>query len=313
MTNKSGDKTSALRRTRELASGPGALLFLFACLAFVASAFCAWQAWMTWSRISGAHQVEAVTQAELAALNKFVADTRQRVIREIDGDAVAAALASGDDAGRAAASTALKQALPDLVSADFYRPDLSDVLGTDFAKFGYAKAAMLVQAHQTQVGVPLQSRQNEHKQRVLAFAVPVVHDKQTLAYAYVELPFEPLLKVFREQRLSDARIDLRQGKGRGDVVLASIGSTMANDSLTDLGLGVGGSMFRIGGTAEDFSIFLPGGLWLAVPLALILFGLGLFVLQARDIGLREALDRFLRRRSTVPAEAEQTLAQTIVK
>jgi phosphomannomutase/phosphoglucomutase len=322
MANKSGEKTSALQRTLEQAAGPGALsrlldprtlLFLGACLAFVAGAFSAWQAWLMWSRISGAQQIDTVTHAELAALNKFVSDTRMRVIREIDSEAVVAALATPGDVEHAAAVAVLKQALPDLVSADFYRPDLSDVLGTDFAKFGYAKAAMLVQAHQTQIGAPLQSHQAGRNRRILAFALPVLHDKQTLAYAYVELPFEPLLKVFQEQRLSDARIDLRQGEGRGDLVLASIGSTTAHDSLTDLGLGVGGSLFRIGGTAEDFSIFLPGGLWLAVPLTLILFGLGLFLLQARDIGLREALDRFLRRRSTVPAEAEQTLAQSVAK
>ncbi|HET9190527.1 MAG TPA: hypothetical protein VFN69_08115, partial [Rudaea sp.] len=168
MANKSGPKTSALERALEQATGPGALarlldprtlLFLGACLAFIVGAFCAWQAWLMWSRISGAHQVEAVTQAELVALNKFVADTRQRVIRVIGSDAMAVALATPDDASHAAAVAVLKQALPDLVAADFYRPDLSDVLGTDFAKFGYAKAAMLVQAHQTQLGAPLQSHQ----------------------------------------------------------------------------------------------------------------------------------------------------------
>ncbi|HEY7872032.1 MAG TPA: hypothetical protein VIC31_04870, partial [Rudaea sp.] len=149
MANKSGEKTSALARALEQAAGPGALarlldprtlLFLGACLAFVAGAFCGWQAWLMWSRISGAQQIGTVTRAEVKALNKFVADTRQRVIREVDGDTVAAALATADDTNHAAAVAALKQALPDLVSADFYRPDLSDVLGTDFAKFGYAKA-----------------------------------------------------------------------------------------------------------------------------------------------------------------------------
>jgi phosphomannomutase/phosphoglucomutase len=319
MANKSGQKTSALERSLEQAAGPGTLsrlldprmlLFVGACLAFVVGAFCVWQAWMMWGRISGAYQIDTVTHAELTALNKFVADTRQRVIREIDGDAVVTALAAPDDVEHAAAVAVLKQALPDLVSANFYRPDLSDVLGTDFARFGYAKAAMLVQAHQTQLGAPLQSHQVGHNRRILAFALPVVRDKQTLAYAYVELPFEPLLKVFQEQRLSDARIDLRQGEGRGDLVLASIGSVTAHDSLTDPGLGVGGSLFRIGGAAEEFPIMLPGGLWTTIPLALILFGLGLFLLQARRIGLQDALDRFLRR-TAAPAAPEQTLAQTI--
>src|SRR5574337_318912 len=155
------------------------VLFLGACLAFVAGAFCAWQAWMMWSRISGTYQVDSVSRAEVVALNQFVADTRLRVIHEINSDAVATALATGDEAGEAAAVTVLKKGIPDLVAADFYRADLSDVLGTDFAKFGYAKAAMLVQAHQSQMGAPLQSHLVAAKQRVLAFALPVTHDKQT--------------------------------------------------------------------------------------------------------------------------------------
>ncbi|HSN00698.1 MAG TPA: phosphomannomutase/phosphoglucomutase [Rudaea sp.] len=313
MANKSGDKASALQDARAQASGPGALLFLGACLAFVAGAFCAWQAWLMWSRISGAQQIDAVTLAEATELNKFVADTRQRVIAAVDGDAVAAVLATGDDAGRAAAVSVLKQALPDLVAADFYRADLGDVLGTDFAKFGYAKAAMLVQAHQTQIGAPLQSRQTAGKRRVLALALPVVHERQTLAFAYVELPFEPLLKVFEQQRLTDARMDLRQGSGRSDLVLASIGSRSAPESTNDMGIAIGASLFRIGSTAEEFPILLPGGLWFAAPVALILLGIGLFLLQARRIGVQAALDRFLRRRAPIEAASEQTLAQTVAK
>ncbi|MBS0486907.1 MAG: phosphomannomutase/phosphoglucomutase [Proteobacteria bacterium] len=322
MANKSGEKPSALQRAIEQARAPGALarlldprnvLFLGACLAFVAGAFCAWQAWMMWSRISGTYQVDSVSRAEVVALNQFVADTRLRVIHEINSDAVATALATGDEAGEAAAVTVLKKGIPDLVAADFYRADLSDVLGTDFAKFGYAKAAMLVQAHQSQIGAPLQSHLVAAKQRVLAFALPVTHDKQTLAYAYLELPFEPLLKIFHEQSVSNARIDLRQGEGRGDLIIASIGNAAVRDSLTDPGIGVGGSLFRIGSSLEEFDILLPDNLWLAIPLTLILFGLGVFLLQARNIGLREALDRFLRRQATAPAAAEQTLAQAIAK
>ncbi|MBS0558108.1 MAG: phosphomannomutase/phosphoglucomutase [Proteobacteria bacterium] len=265
-----------------------------------------------WSRISGARQADSVSRAEVTALNQAVAETRRRVIQAVDGDAIAAALAPGDDADHAGAIAALKQALPDLVAANFYRADLSDVLGTDFAKFGYAKAAMLVQAHQSQMGAPLQTHLVANRERVLSFALPVTHDKQTLAYAYVELPFAPLLKVFEEQSLSNARIDLRQGDGRGDLVIASIGNHAVRDSLTDPGIGVGGSLFRIGSAREEFSIVLPDNLWLAIPLTLVLLGLGMFLMQARNIGLGEAWDRFLRRR-VAPAGPEQTLAQAIAK
>ncbi|MBS0569380.1 MAG: phosphomannomutase/phosphoglucomutase [Proteobacteria bacterium] len=279
----------------------------------MAGAFCAWQAWLAWRQVSGGHQIDEVTHSELKALNQFVADTRERVIRQVDSDAVIAALAAPDGPDHAAAVAALKNALPDLVEANFYRSDLNDVLGTDFARFGYSKAAMLVKAHETQVGSPLQSHQTAGRQRVLAFALPVVRDRQTIAYAYIELPFEPMLKVFQDRQLSNARVDLRQGDGRGDLVLASIGSDSTRDSLTDPGLGIGGSLFRIGSMPEEFSILLPGGLWLAIPATLILFGLGLFLLQARRIGLRNAAQRFLRRPESAVVEPEQTLAQTVAK
>ncbi len=213
---------------------------------------------------------------------------------------------------RALPLQALKQALPDLLATDFYRADLSDVFGTDFAKFGYAKAAMLVQAHQTGRAAPLQSHLIGGKRRVLALALPVTRANRTLAYAYVELPFETLLQVFQSQQLSDARMDLRQGEGRGDLVLASIGDRHTPDSLTETGIGIAGSLFRIGSTLEEFPILLPHNLWLVLPATLVLFGIGLFLLRARSLGLREAWERFLRR-PAAPKLAEQTLVQAMAK
>jgi phosphomannomutase/phosphoglucomutase len=319
MATKSGDKNSALQRalagergSNLLAqlSDPRTLLFLVACLALLGGLFCSWQAWLMWNQISGARQINSVTAAEVTALNAFVADTRQRIIHAVDDDSVVAALATPDDSGLAAAARVLEQSVPDALGVQVYRADLADVLGTDFAKFGYAKAAMLVQAHQYQRGAALQSHLADDKQRVLAFALPITHDKQTLAYAYVELPFAPLLDVFRSKRLSHARIDLRQGDGRGDVVLASIGSLTARPSLTEIGIGIGGSLFRIGSMPEDFSISVPGGLVVAIPAALLLFGLCAFLLRARRVGLRTALDHFLRRPVSV-VEAEQTMVPSV--
>ncbi|MGH8040922.1 MAG: phosphomannomutase/phosphoglucomutase [Rudaea sp.] len=321
MANKSGNKTSALQRSQEQARGPGglarlldprALWFFGACLAFVACAFCAWQAWLMYAKISGAQQIDAVTRSEVESLNRFVSDTRLRVIHAIDDDAIAAALATPDASGQSAAVQALKQALPDLLATDFYRADLSDVLGTDFAKFGYAKAAMLVQAHQTGRAAPLQSHLIGGKRRVLALALPVRRANQTLAYAYVELPYEPLLQIFQDQQLSDARMDLRQGEGRGDLVLASLGDRHTSDSLTDTGIGIAGSLFRIGSTPEEFPILLPNKLWMVLPAMLVLFGIGVFLLRARTLGLHEAWERFLRR-PEAPKVAEQTLVQAMAK
>lgn len=320
--NKPSDKLSALQRALTQATAPGraarlldprVLLFLGACVLLVAGAFCAWQSVLMFSEISGRLQIDRISGEESQALGKFVADTRMRVIQAVNSDAVANALMQPGDEAKAAATQALKQALPDLLVVDFYRADLSDVLASDFAKFGYAKAAMLVQAHQFQRGAPLQSRSQANKQRALVFALPVVHERATVGYAYVELPFTPLRQVFRQSQLSDARLDLRQGEGRGDLLLDSIGDVATRDSLNDRGTAIPNSMFRIGGTPEEFFIVLPDNLWIALPATLLLLGAGLVLLYVRKVGWRQTLDRLQRRPSTVATGAEPTLAQAMAQ
>jgi len=216
---------------------------------------------------------------------------------------------AGGDGALDAARAALKQALPDLVSADFYKADLSDVLSGDFAKFGYAKAAMLVRSHELKLGAPLQSHLKADKQRVLAFALPATRNRDAVAFVYVELPFEPLLQIFQQPNISNARIDLRQGDGRGDLLLDSIGDTHTVSSLNDIGVPIGGSVFRIGAVPETFPIFLPDNLWIALPLSLALALVGAFFLYARNVGWSAAVDRVARRKAT--AVDETTLAQTL--
>jgi len=318
---KSGVKLSALQQTllqagqperiRQLLD-PRFLLLVGAALALVAAIFCAWQSWQVFSEIRGADEAEHVRQTEVAALDKFVADTRLRVITAVSSDGVTSVLAQpGEDANLAAAQ-ALKQALPDLVAVEFYRADLRDVLSSEFSKFGYAKAATLVQAHQYQRGAPLQSRASAQKQRTLVFALPVLRAKEVVAFAYVELPYEPMLKIFRQPSVADARIDLRQGDGRGDLLLDSIGSRGTPESLTDPGMGVAGSLFRIGSVAEEFFIVLPHNLWLTLALTAVAFCVALFLWMVRAEGWDGALSRLRGRKLAArSAAAEPTLAQSM--
>ena len=318
--NKSSDKPSALQlalaqaqpeRIRRLLN-PRTLMGIAAALLLGAALFFAWQSWLVFSELRGFGEAEHITLVEVEAIGKYVADTRARVSDAINSDAVTSALAPGTDEARAAAAAALKQALPDLLSVDFYRADLSDVLGSDFAKFGYAKASSLVQAHQFKRGAPLQSHMNAQKQRNVVFALPVQRDKQTIAYAYVELPFEPLQKIFRQPGVADARIDLRQGMGRGDLLLDSIGQIYSSPSLNDPGLAIQNSMFRVGGVVAEFFIVLPHSLWLTIPLMLIALALAWAAWHVQSVGWRAALAQ-AQRRERAPADDGQTLSQAIAK
>ncbi|MGA9332768.1 MAG: phosphomannomutase/phosphoglucomutase [Rudaea sp.] len=319
--NDPGDKASATKRgsgRSRFADGGAALrdartlYFAGAFILLIAGAFCIWQSWLIFSRNSGASQIDSVTRWERQALEKFVADTRARVISAVDSAPVTSALAQGGDKARSDAEQALKKALPDLVSVEFFRPDLNDVLSSDFAKFGYTKAALLVQSQHNQRGAPLQSQLDAHQQRHLSFALPVRLDKQTIAYAFVELPYAPLQRVFRQARLSDARMDLRQGDGRGDLLLESIGNMDTQNSLSDPGVAIPNSMFRIGSVAQEFYIVLPDTLWVTLPLSLLLLAVAMLAFYARKVGAQAALDR-LYGRKRAPAGSEPTMAEALAQ
>jgi phosphomannomutase/phosphoglucomutase len=303
-------QSSRMRRSRySNFTDPAALLLGVGCLFLIAAVICFWQSWLMFRELSGTRQIEQYSTVEVEALGKYSADTRLRIIHAVNSASVTSTLVGGVDAAQDAARAALKQELPDLVSSDFYKSDLSDVLSGDLAKFGYAKAAMLVRSHELNLGAPLQSHLKADKQRVLVFALPAMRDRDAMAFVYVELPFEPLLDIFRQPSISNARIDLRQGDGRGDLLLDSIGDTRTVSSLNNIGVPVGGSVFRIGSVAEAFPIFLPDNLWIALPLAIVLLLVGAFFLYARNVGWSAAVDRVARRKAATVDET--TLAQAL--
>jgi len=317
--NKPSGKTNALQQALAQAQpellkrrllDPKFLFGLGAGLLLLGALFCAWQSWLLFCDLRGGDEAERVRLQEVETLGKFVAETRARIILAANSDAVASALAQTPPDAEAA-TQAVKLVLPELIGADFYRADLSDVLSSDFSKFGYAKAAMLVQAHQFQRPTPLQSRANSQKRRALALALPVERNKEVLGFAYVEVPFEPLQRIFQQTSASYARVDLRQGDGRGDLLLDSIGATGAPASLNDPGMEVASSMFRIGSVPDVFPIVLPS-LWLTLPLTLLALGGAWFLWRVRSVGTEQALAT-LKSRSAAPPAATPTLLETMAQ
>jgi phosphomannomutase/phosphoglucomutase len=286
---------------------PSPLLLGGAILALLLALVCAWQCWSMWGELNGAAQIERVNREQVDRLAKFVADLRARVIAAASNDAVIGAF-SVDDANHNVAKQAFKRALPDALTVEFYQADVQDVVGGDFGKFGYAKAAMLIDAHRQQHAGLLQSHL-AGTQRVLALALPVQRGDQALAYAYVELPYAPLQQAFQQQVVQDVRMDLRQGDGHGDLLIDSIGSTGTDDTLADVGTPVPDSLFRIGARPREFAIFLPDSLWFAVPLTVLLLGAGLALLWLRKVGIETVRERFAERKaSRAPAPPAKPVA-----
>ena len=188
--------------------------------------FFAWQAWLVHTQESGAANRRRSTRVRRS----------QAVDRELKRDVsqrVQAALATPERAGRARPRRRRRprgrrggtaSALPDLGDVEFYTPDLDEIIAGDLAKFGYAKAQMLMQAQAHAAAAPMQMRIEPGKGQRLVIALPVRKDNAIVAFAMVYMPFDAVLRAFRSAHISGARIDLRQGDGRGDLVIASIGA-----------------------------------------------------------------------------------------
>jgi len=253
----------------------------------ILGAFFAWQAWLVWSEESGAEEADVVRTNAIMGIGASLHQTMQRVQEALATPDVVNALAEGPG-GRAAASDALAKALPDLKAVDFYSPTLDEIIAGDLAKFGYAKAQMLMQAKSTAAPAPLQARIDKQNGPRLTIALPVKNGNAIVAFALVYMPFDPVLRAFRSSHISGARLDLRQGDGRGDIVLDSIGAGSGN-SLGDLGEPIQGSLFRIGKGEPDYFIVGSFSLGMLTTLALLCLVGGALGLWLRHVGVQRAM------------------------
>ena len=269
--------------------------------------FFAWQAWLLSKQESGIEEADQVRASAIVAVEAVLKQTMQRVQGALAEAPVLDALAQGVQ-GRQAAADALAQSLTDLKKVEFYTPGLEEILAGDLAQFGYAKAQMLMQAQAHAAPAPMQMRFDKGEGQRLIIALPVEKDNAIIAFSVVYLPFEPVQRAFRTAQISGARLDLRQGDGRGDMVIASIGAG-SGTSIGDLGEPISGSALRIGKGEPEYFIVAPRNLRVLIPLALLCLLGGVIALWLRRVGLQGAMTTLSRTpKSTTP---EITLAEAI--
>ncbi|MCE5234362.1 MAG: phosphomannomutase/phosphoglucomutase [Mizugakiibacter sp.] len=283
----------ALRRLLPLA---GATLLL------ALAAFAAWQAWLIQRDAAARAGLERVRQTAVQALTSAVSDERARVTRVLADPELLAALRLGDADGRAVAAQRAQALLPG-AAVQFFSADLGEVLHVDFGRFGYAKAAQLTAALSSGAPAPMQTR-GVGGERRLTWALPVVVDAQRVAYAWVELPFAPLQNRFRSLPADDGRLELRQGDGRGDMLLLTRGGDRA-DLAEDAGVPVPGSALRVAVAAPALFIVLPHSLALALVLAALCLLVGVTLLWMRGAAILRA------RVKGIVSMEEPTLADVI--
>ncbi|MBO9661283.1 phosphomannomutase/phosphoglucomutase [Dokdonella sp.] len=270
--------------------------------------FLAWQTSLVWRMQSGAEEADRVRTSTVDALAKQIRQTTERVREALASPAVQQALAAEGAPDHAAAAAALKQALPEASDAQFFSANLDEVLAGDLKVLGYAKAAALMQAKMHPEHPPAEMRSGADKSQRLMLAQPAAVGGEVRAYAVVELPFAPVLDTFRSAAANGAGLQLRQGDGRGDLLIAGIGASRA-DALADPGVPVPGSSLRIGKAEPDYFIVVPHNLALLCVLTLLsLLGGGL-ALWLRQVGVQRALSML--QRSPQSKTQEITLAEAI--
>ena len=284
------------------------LALAFGTLLLALGVFYAWQGWLVWRTEHGMQEADGVRAQVIQKIATQIAVSEQRARDALASPPVQGALRQDDPArARADARLAMQAQLSDATDVEFFSPNLDEVLSGDLALLGYAKAAALMQAKINPQHPLAEMRIEKGAGRQLMLALPAQVDGHTVAFAVVELPFLPILHAFNQARLDGARLDLRQGDGRGDLMIASVGAASGN-SVGDLGEPIPGSRLRIGKAEPEYFIVASRSLWTDVMLAFGCLLGGFAALWLRKVGLQGALAILQRR----PGEASDvTLAEAL--
>lgn len=313
MMSEAGGSPAKTSRIAPLWRGRAAALWrvlvplALATVLLVLGAFLAWQGWLVWRTEHGAEQADRARAVTIAAIAAQVRGIEQRVEQALETGEVRQALRADGAGAREAAAIALKALLPDANDAAFFSPDLDEVLSGNLALIGYAKAAALMQAKVSPQHPLAEMRVEKAVGRQLMMALPASVDGQVRAFAVVEWPFAPTLAIFERTSIDGARLELRQGDGRGDLAIASVGT--GGNTMSDLGVAIPGTAMRIGKAEPDYFIVAPRSVALLAILTLLCLLGGGVALWLRQVGMQNALAVLQRApRSTLP---EITLAEAM--
>ncbi len=287
---------------RILASLAVGMLLLFL------AAFLAWQASLVWQVDRGSEGIDSVRNNTIAAIAAQIHQHEQQFEQALNAPSVQQALAQDGVEARVAAATALKQLLPEATDAEFFSPNLDEVLSGNLEQLGYAKAAALMQAKVHPDHPLAEMRVEKDKGQQLMLARPAQTDGKTVAFAVLELPFAPIIATFRATPISGAHLDLRQGDGRGDQQIASVGTASGN-SLGDLGEPIPGSNLRIAKAEPEYFIVTPHNFWLLALLTVLCAAGGFFALWLRQVGIQSVMATL--HGTSKSTQPETTLAEAL--
>ncbi len=268
--------------------------------------FLLWQSSLAWNESGNFEAAETARDRSVEAIAGQIKQFDEKALAVAASEPVQTALLGEDGLTQAAA--AMRAAWPELVDAEFYDAALLEVREDDLKAFGYSRAQMLMQAQVEKKPAPAQIRKASDKGHLLVLAIPVYSGPQPRAFAYLSLPASAVIETLQAMNRTGTRIDLRQGDGRGDIVMASAGSSEGS-STSDLGVPIPGSQLRVAIADPESRIFLTRNLVILIPLtAIFLFG-GFFALWLRQVGMQGVADKL--RPGKRDTGSDLTFAQTL--
>ncbi|WP_266168579.1 phosphomannomutase/phosphoglucomutase [Dyella subtropica] len=250
------------------------LPFAAGTLLMVLGLFCAWQ---TWQIADESSAIERVRQAQDQAVQALGSDMAQQ--RAALEQAVAAMPPDAWQTDPAAAATALRGQLPQVLALEFFSGNLDEVLHANYREFGYAKAAQLMTS-QTVDGITLfQTVRMMSGERRLTLALPIGQPQRPLAWVWFELPFALVQQRFDAIPPAGGRLELHQGNDHSMQLLAH-GAASAMSEMRGKPI-VGSTLSVVAGLPDAF-ILLPRFWPFTALLALLGLGGGAYLIWLRD-------------------------------
>lgn len=219
------------------------------------SVFQAAMVWLENRALDGLLSEQKIAVSRIGAL---VSAEQDKFAAAIDHDGIRSSLASLDGQGRVQAEAALKARLPGLNFAQFFSPDLPELVDADLSVFGYAKADVLADARENGERARAQAHHCvSGEDDCLAMAQSVRQGDLVIAYAYVLMPLDDVLAALGDGAFGGA-LDLRQGSSKGsEWTLRRIGSVVSDQAAENQYIeSIPESHFRVAAQRSDR--FKPG-------------------------------------------------------
>lgn len=295
-----------------LAANPGLLLSLaLATTLVLIGAFLAWQGMLQWRAAADFAKAQRAAQEQATHWSGQITRVTDSLGTALDAESVRHALAQGEP-GWPQAATAITALMPDGAQVEFFSPTLREVIARgDIRELGYARASLLMQAQALGEDAPAHLRIASQNQDGARLWLPraVREGDRLLAYALVSVPADNLQTDFRQTPSGTARLDMRQGDGRENVLLSNRDSP--GSSVNDDGVAVAGSVLRIAVAPPEPFVVVPFSATISLLLAMLCLVAGAGTLWLRHVGMQAALALLRRPAHGAQSKEEPTLADTL--